>query len=47
MAMANPMAAVWGKSIQGPPFDFTMEADDRSPGGISVVHIGIGPILDD
>jgi hypothetical protein len=43
----DPISATWGKSIQGPPFDFRTEKDDREPRGISVVHIGISPIQDD
>jgi hypothetical protein len=41
---ANLMKMMSGGSGKGPPFDFETKEDDDRPGGISVVHIGIGPV---
>jgi len=47
MEMAELTNSKPGGAIKGPPYDFEIREDDRLPGGISVVHIGIGPIQDD
>lgn len=41
---ANLMKMMSGGPTKGPPFDFETKEDDDRPGGISVVHIGIGPV---
>jgi hypothetical protein len=45
--MANLTSGNPGGSIKGPPDDFEIREDDRVPRGISVVHVGIGPIQED